>query len=231
MRGVDIRWLVRVWAFGGALLFGAAGWLLAGPVWAGVGVLAGPCVSLLLLALVLTFTRPDPEDLVRAGRAEEALLRLDASMPGWRSLATRWPNQFRDVLAWYLLVRSEALTETQRYPQALDAADEAVLNYQELAADRPGKFSSGLARALSQQAALLGELSRHGEALGAAEVAVRLYRNLAIERRSQYLPLLADALTRQADELGFLDRLDEARAVAAEAKLIRTDMLPGVAHP
>ena len=49
---------------------------------------------------------------------------------------------------------------------------------------------------------------------------------LAAADRGTYLPHLALALTRQSDGLGYLDRIAEARAAAAEAALIRTEMLP-----
>lgn len=85
-----------------------------------------------------------------------------------------------------------------------------------------------LARTLLRQADLLAQEARHGEALAVTEPAVQIYRHLAVSDRNTYLPHLAAALTRQADELGHLDRISEAHAAAAEAEMIRTDMLPPV---
>ena len=204
---------------GGGLLLGWE-WGLAGFA---LGILAG-CIG---YPVVVAFTLPDPEALLRTGRPREALERIEQRLPSSRITARKWPGVFREVLAFDLLMKSEALQELNKVPQALDTIDEAVAIYRQLMAANPARrFASNLADALYQQASLLGTLSRHGEALGAVEVAIGLYRDLAVLNRGEYLPALADALTRQADELGYLDRIDEARAAADAATLIRSDMLP-----
>jgi hypothetical protein len=69
-------------------------------------------------------------------------------------------------------------------------------------------------------------MSRHGEALAAIEPAVQIYRRLAVSDRGKYLPPLATALGRKAVELYSLEQITESRTAAAEAEMIRTDMLP-----
>jgi tetratricopeptide (TPR) repeat protein len=213
-------------AFGGGMAMGGGG-LLLGWKWALAGFALGFVAAGACYPVVAVFTLPDPETLLRTGRPREALERIEQRLPSSRLTARRWPSVFREVLAFDLLIKSEALRALDKVPQALDTIDEAVTIYRQLMAANPARrLASNLADALYQQASLLGALSRHGEALGAVEVAIRLYRDLAVVNRGEYLPALADALTRQADALGYLDRLDQARAAADEATLIRTDMLP-----
>jgi tetratricopeptide (TPR) repeat protein len=170
-------------------------------------------------------SKPDPVELLRAGRIREALRLMEGELAFKRRLATTWPT-FRDVLAAQLVTMSGELQRLAKEPQALDAADEAVAIWTEFAAKRPSRYNPALARTLLLQAELLAGMGRHGEALAATDSAVRLYRDLAAADRGTYLPSLARALTHQSDELGYLDRIAEARAAAAEAALIRTDMLP-----
>jgi tetratricopeptide (TPR) repeat protein len=207
--------------------FGAPAWLLIGPLWAAPCALAGLIVAPLVAMFVVEYRQPEPEDLLSAGRPHDALAALDRRMGTDRLLAEKWPSQFADFLARKLVCKSAALQAMDRLPQALDAVDEAV----DLLTDREPKCPPAvLASALYQQGSVLAALSRHGEALGAVETAVRLYRDLAIGDRGCYLPRLAEALTHQADALGYLDRFDEAHAAAAEATLIRSDMIPAASY-
>jgi tetratricopeptide (TPR) repeat protein len=139
-------------------------------------------------------------------------------------LAARRP-MFRDVLADKLETMSRVLQALDNEPQALEAATEAAAIYTDLTDKQPGRYSGAHARTLLQQAALLRHMGRHGEALAALQPAVQIYRRLAVGDRGTYLPGLAAALARQAFELYDLDRVTEARAAAAEADMIRTDML------
>jgi len=222
LRGViRRRFLVLLTA---AVVSGGAG-LLLGPGWAAAGVVSGPLAVCAAGIIVAICVKPDPGQMLKAGRAHEALRLLEGDLAVSRRLAAKWPA-FRDVLAEKLMLKSQALQALAREPQALDTAGEAVAIYAEFAARQPGRYNPALARALLQQAGLLGGLSRHGEALGATQAAIQIYRDLAAADRGTYLPDLALALARQSDELGFLDCIAEARAAAAEAELIRTDMLP-----
>lgn len=205
---------------------GGAGMLL-GPVWAALGAFAGAIVVPLTLVFLMALRIPDPEKLLAAGKPGEALQIANAQLAGDRRLAARWPGRFREPVAWQLLTNAEILQALHKEPQALDAADEAVEILTELAERGPARLSIPLARGHCLQSGLLTIMGRHGEALGAAEAAVALYRKLAIADRNGYVGRLAGALERQADALGYLDRVGGARAAAAEAALIRSDMMPG----
>ena len=188
------------------------------------GTLAGLAAAYSVLVVIVARGKPDPERLLRAGRPLEAYRQLKYEVSFTRRLAAKRP-MFRDVLAGNLETMSQVLQALDNEPLALEAATEAAAIYTELAARRPGSYRGALARTLLQQAALLARMGHHGEALAAVEPAVQNYRSLAVSNRNTYLPCLAAALTRQADELSYLDRITEARTAAAEAELIRTDML------
>lgn len=222
LRGV-IRWRLLV-LLTAAVMSGGAG-LLLGPGWAVAGVVSGPLAVCAAGIIVAICVKPDPGQMLKAGRALEALRLLEGDLAVSSRVAAKWPA-FSDVLAEKLMLKSQALQALAREPQALDAAGEAVAIYAEFAARQPSRYNPALAGALFQQAGLLGGLGRHGEALAAIQAALQIYRDLAAADRGTYLPDLALALARQSDELGFLDRIAEARAAAAEAELIRTDMLP-----
>ena len=209
-----------------AVAFGAAAWLLLGPVWAIAGVLVGSLVGLVLLAVVLVYTTTDAAILLRNDKPDEAIAQLGREMANWRTLARIWPSQFRDALASRLIVQSGALQAVSRDEEALRTADEAVAIYQDLAAERPGKYGPDLAGSLGHQARLLAADDRRAEALAAMAVAVRLYRNLAAAEPAKYLPFLAESLTREAGWLAQIDLPGEALAAVHEATDICQDKLP-----
>ena len=208
----------------GAVLGGGVGWI-GGPLWAAAGAAAGLVAAFAGSSIALAFQEPNPKRLLLAGRAQEALWPLELRVSFDRNLAAKLPT-FRDVLAYHLEMMSEALQAVGKKPRALEAVTEAAAIFAELTASRPGRCTAALAGALLRQSTLLADMSRHGEALAAIEPATGIYRRLARGDSATYLPRLAEALTRQADALGYLDRITEARAAAAEADLIRTDMLP-----
>jgi tetratricopeptide (TPR) repeat protein len=211
---------------GAAVVAGAAGWLLLGPLWTIAGVVAGPPLALVAYATLRTFTTPDPVTLLKNSEPHLALARLQQQLPSWRSMARKWPSQFREPLADYLLVQAEALLALNRAAEALDPAAEAVTVYQVLAAERPRKFAPGLADALDRQARVLAASGSQAEAIAAAGVAVRLYRNLAAAAPGKYLPVLASSLTSQATWLSEIDLVSQALAAASEAARICQDQLP-----
>jgi hypothetical protein len=59
MRGELTRGKLTVIVAAGTVAFGAAAWLLLGPVWAIAGVLVGPLLTIIILAGVRTFTGTD----------------------------------------------------------------------------------------------------------------------------------------------------------------------------
>lgn len=219
------RWSTRLSILAaGAVLGGGMGWI-GGPLWAAVGAAAGLAAAFASSIIALLFQRPNPQRLLLAGRAQEALWHLELKVSFDRKLAAKLPT-FRDLLAEDLEMMSQALQAVGNKPRALEAVTEAGAIFAEFTANRPGRYTAALAGALLRQAALLADMSRHGEALAAIESATGIYRRVARGDPATYLPRLAEALTRQADALGYLDRITEARAAAAEADLIRTDMLP-----
>jgi len=226
MRGQLTRGKLIAVAATAAVALGAAAWLLLGPVWAIAGVLVGPPIAVIVLAVVRVFTVTDAATLLRNDKPDEAIARLCSEMPNWRTLARIWPSQFRDALANRLIVQSGALQAVNRDEEALRTADEAVAIYQDLAAERPGKYSPALADALDHQARLLAADDRQAEALAAMAVAVRLYRNLAAAEPAKYLPFLAESLTREAGWLAEIDLPGEALAAVHEATDICQDKLP-----
>jgi tetratricopeptide (TPR) repeat protein len=208
----------------GAVLLGGAGWLL-GPVWAVAGILVGAIVAFSVLLIIFVRSKPDPETLMQAGRAQEAYRPLQYELSFARGVAGRRP-MFRDVLADRLETMSQVLQALGNEPKALETVTEAVAIYRDLTEKHPDRYAGRLARTLLQQGALLAHMGRRGEALAAIEPAVQIYRRLSVNDRNAYLPSLAAALTCQADELGHLDRITEARTAIAEAEMISTDMLP-----
>jgi len=226
MRGELTRGKLTVALAAWAVAFGAAAWLLLGPVWAIAGVLVGSLVGLILLAVVLVYTTTDAAILLRNDKPDEAIAQLGREMANWRTMARIWPSQFRDALASRLIVQSGALQAVSQDEEALRTADEAVAIYQDLAAERPGKYGPDLAGSLGHQARLLAADDRQAEALAAMAVAVRLYRNLAAAEPAKYLPFLAESLTREAGWLAEIDLPGEALAAVHEATDICQDKLP-----
>lgn len=206
------------------MLLGGVGWLL-GPLWTVVGTLVGAVAAFSVLLIIFVRGKPDPERLMQAGRPQEAYRHLQYELSFLRGLVRRRP-MFCDVLADRLETMSQVQLALGNEPRALETVTEAVAIYRALIEKHPDRYTGRLARVLLKQAALLAHMGRHGEALAAIEPAVQDYRRLSIRDRNAYLPSLATALSRQADELGHLDRITEARAAAAEAEMIRTDMLP-----
>jgi hypothetical protein len=224
MRGELTRGKVMAALAVAAVACGAAAGLLFGPVWMIAGVLAGPLIGLVVLAVLYMY--PDAAALLRDDQPDEAIAQLRHEMPSWRALARIWPGQFREALASRLIAQSDALQAVHRDEEALRTADEAVAIYQDLAAERPGKYGPDLADALDHQSRLLAADDRQAEALAAMQVAVRLYRNLAAAEPATYLPLLAECLTCEAGWLAEIDLPGEALAAVHEATGICQDKLP-----
>ena len=217
-------------AGGAAIGLGAAGWLL-GPGWAAAGVVVGPFAALVIVAAWQAHSTTSAAELLRAGRAGEALSMLDEELPSWRTLARFWPGQFRDVLASRLVDQSFALHSCGRDAEAVATADEAVLAFRELAAARPGKFTTGLADAQFRVSHLLVGVAGYQAALAPAEEAVRLYRGLAATRPAQYAPLLAMSLIQQAIVLAGLDRPGDALAAVTDAAGLYQAVVPADRYP
>jgi hypothetical protein len=211
---------------GAAVVGGAAGWLLLGPLWTIAGVVAGPPFALVACATFFTFTVTEPATHLQNHEPYRALAEINQGLWSWRHLARIWPSQFRQPLADTLLTQAEALRALHREAQALSPAAEAVAIYQVLAAGKPRKFTPGLAGALDRQSSLLAESGRLAEAEQAIAIAVRLYRDLAPAAPGDYLPGLVDALTRQAEWLLDMGQDSAALAPASEAADICQDQLP-----
>ena len=226
MRGELTRGKLAVALAAGAVAFGAAAWLLLGPVWIIAGVLAGSLVGAFVLTGIYALANIDAAVLLGHDRPGGAIGQLHHEMSGWRVLARIWPSQFRDALANRLIVQSGALQAVHRDEEALRTAGQAVAIYQDLAASRPGKYGPDLAGALDHQSRLLAADDRMADALAAMQVAVRLYRNLAAAEPAKYLPVLAECLTCEADWLADLELLADALAAVHEATDICQDKLP-----
>ena len=136
----------------GAVGLGTTGWLLLGPLWAIAGAVAGYFIPLIVFAVaymvVTVFMTPQPVALIAKGKPEDALRRLRREEVSARRLARAWPGQFREMLAYHLVVRSDALHALHRDRQALGSADEGIAIYQALASDKPAKYSPYLSRAI-----------------------------------------------------------------------------------
>jgi hypothetical protein len=226
MQGELTRGRLMAILVAGTVAFGAAAWLLLGPVWTIAGVLIGPLITIAVVAGVRMVTMPDAATLLSNDKPDQAIARLRNEMPSWRTLARIWPSQFRDALANRLIVQSGALQAMNRDEEALRTADEAVAIYQDLAAERPGKYAPDLADALDHQSRLLAADDRLAEALTAMRVAVRLYRNLASADPERYLPPLAECLTCEAGWLAEIELPGDALAAVHEATDICQDKLP-----
>jgi len=226
MRGELTRGKLAVALAAGAVAFGAAAWLLLGPVWIIAGVLAGSLVGAFVLTSIYVLTNTDAAAVLGHDRPSGAIAQLHHEMSSWRVLAQIWPSQFRDALANRLIVQSGALQAMHRDEEALRTAGQAVAIYQDLAASRPGKYGPDLAGALDHQSRLLAADDRPADALAAMQVAVRLYRNLAAAEPGKYLPVLAECLTCQADWLADLELLADALAAVHEATDICQDKVP-----
>jgi tetratricopeptide (TPR) repeat protein len=209
----------------GAVCFGAAGWLLWGPLWAIAGMVAGAVIAFIVVLIVMLIAVPDAPAMAK-DRPGEALKRLQADIRTAQIMARIWPNQWRGALANRLAARSYALQLLRQYEQALSSASEAVQIYQGLAAERPAKYAPHLADALDRQSRLLAVANREVEARAAMETAVRLYRNLAVGDPGKYLPVLADALTCMSRWLAEIDDDSGALAAAREATDIYWHKLP-----
>jgi hypothetical protein len=225
MRGELTRGKLAVALAAGAVAFGAAAWLLLGPVWIIAGVLAGSLVGAFVLTSIYVLANTDAGAVLGHDRPGGAIAQLH-EMSSWRVLARIWPSQFRDALANRLIVQSGALQAVHRDEEALRIAGQAVAIYQDLAASRPGKYGPDLAGALDHQSRLLAADDRPADALAAMQVAVRLYRNLAAAEPAKYLPVLAECLTCEADWLADLELLADALAAVHEATDICQDKLP-----
>lgn len=211
---------------GAAIVGGAAGWLLLGPLWTIAGVVVGALFALMACSTFLALTMTEPATHLQNHEPHRALTEISQGLWSWRYLARIWPSQFRQPLADTLATQAEALRALHREAQALSPAAEAVAIYQVLAAEKPRKFTPGLAGALDRQSSLLAASGRLAEAEKAIALAARLYRNLVPAAPGDYLAGLADALTRQAEWLLDLGQDSAALAPASEAADICQDQLP-----
>lgn len=207
----------------GTAALGGAG-LLLGPVWAAVGVVAGPFLALVVAAFVQGLAAPDPMDLVRAGRHREALRLVEEQIPGFRLAARIWPGQFRDALAVELMNKSMALLAAYREGEALAVVEQAAAICRSLAAARPGKPEPILAYALNNLSYPLRAVGRRDEALAAAREAVRAYRALATARPRKYRYSLATSLGTEAELLALAGQPGQALAATGEAARIYQNM-------
>jgi len=227
MRWPDLtRGLLAGFLGGAAVVGGAAGWILLGPLWTIAGVVASPLFALVACATFLAFAVAEPATHLQNHEPQRALAEISRGLWSWRYLARIWPSQFRQPLADILLTRAEALRALHLEAQALSPAAEAVAIYQVLAAEKPRKFTPGLAGALDRQSSLLAASGRLAEAEKAIAVAVWLYRDLVPAAPGDYLPGLADALTRQAEWLLDMGQDSAALATVSEAADICQDRLP-----
>jgi hypothetical protein len=226
MRGELTRGKLAVALAAGAVAFGAAAWLLLGPVWIIAGLLAGSLVGAFVLTSIYVLANTDAAAVLGHDRPGGAIAQFHHEMSSWRVLARIWPSQFRDALANRLIVQSGALQAVHRDEEALRTAGQAVAIYQDLAASRPGKYGPDLAGALDHQSRLLAADDRPADALAAMQVAVRLYHNLAAAEPAKYLPVLAECLTCEADWLADLELFADALAAVHEATDICQDKLP-----
>jgi tetratricopeptide (TPR) repeat protein len=208
-----------------AVVLGAAGWLLAGLVWAIVGVVTGPPVLWLAFG-IYGFFEPDPAVLVAKGRPQDALRLVQRTEREARQLARKWPSQFRELLAHKLAHKSDALHALGRDKQALHEADGSVAIYQALAAERPARYTADLSQAIYTQSRALAGLGQHAEAITALDTAIHGFRNHAIAEPEKYLPVLAEALTCKAEWLADIDLNTEALTIAHEAATIYWHNLP-----
>jgi len=226
MRGEPNRGQLMVALLAAAAGFGAAAWLLLGPMWTIAGVLVGLLAGAIALVALYALTIADAAALLGNDNSQEAIAQLGHELASWRVLARIWPSQFRDALATRLMVESGALQAVNRDEEALRIADQAVAIYQDLAARRPGKYGPDLADALDHQSRLLAADDRQAEALAAMQVAVRLYRNLAAADPARYLPVLVECLTCEAGWLADIELPGDALASVHEATDICQDKLP-----
>lgn len=225
-----VPWITRARLFTAlavaAIAAGAACWLLLGPAWAVLGVVAGPVLVQLTLTALLALTRPDPAELLRDHEPYRALTQLEPELRNWRVLARRHPAMFSDALGFGLLVQAEALLALGRLAEAPRPAAEAVGIFRALAAGKPRRFTARLAEALGRQARVLAGVGSEPEALRSAREAAQLYRNLAAPAPARFLPPLAGLLTDQAEWLSDMEQDAEALRAADEAVAICQDRLP-----
>jgi tetratricopeptide (TPR) repeat protein len=214
-----------------AVALGAAAWLLLGPLWAIAGVLAGLFVPPVVYGVGTTYFSPSPAALLAKGRPEDALSLIQREEASSRRTARAWPGQFREMLAYNLIVKSDALHALHRDRQALGSADEGVAIYQALASDKPAKYSPYLSRAIDTRSRALAGLGRQAEAIAAIETAIRMFRSLAVDEPDEYLPVLAEALTCMAEWLADIDNDADALTAAREATSIYWHKLPGPELP
>jgi tetratricopeptide (TPR) repeat protein len=210
---------------------GAGGWLVLGPLWAIAGVAVGYVLPAVVMGVGSTYFSPSPVALISQGQPEDALRQLQRGEASSRRLAKNWPSQFREMLAYNLIVKSDALHALHRYGQALHSADEGVTIYQALTADNPAKYLPYLSRAIDTRSRALAGLGRQAEAIEAIETAVRMFRKLVVPEPGEYLPVLAEALTCMAEWLSDIDKNTEALAATQEAVGIFWHKMPSSDMP
>ena len=217
---------MRVAVIAAAVVAGAGGWLLLGPPGAIIGVVAGPVVLVVALAVFAAFCVPDAADHMAGHEPYLALTEVRQGQWAARTLARWWPEMFFDVLAGDLLTGAEALTALGRPSRAIGPAAEAVTLYRDAVARKPRKHEAGLARALDRQSQVLAAVGRLTEAAAGAGAAARLYRSLSVPDPGTHLPALVCSLTCQAGWLEAAGQDSAALAAAAEAAGICRDRLP-----
>jgi tetratricopeptide (TPR) repeat protein len=206
---------------------GTGAWLVLGPLWAIAGVVVSSFLPTVALGVSSTYFSPSPVALISNSRPEDALTRLQREEAFSRRMAAAWPSRFRDVLAYNLIVKSDALHALHRYSQALSSADEGVAIYQALTAGNPSKYMPFLSRAIDTRSRALAGLGRQAEAIQAIETAIRMFRELAATEPDEYLPVLAEALTCMAEWLADIGKNTEAMTAAHEAASSYWHKMPG----
>jgi hypothetical protein len=131
----------------------------------------------LVLAVSGTYFSLSPVALTSKGQPEDALRRLQRDEAGGRRLARMWPSQFRDVLAYTLISKSDALHALHRYGHALHCADEGVAIYQALTPENPAKYSPYLSHSIDTQSRALAGLGRQAEAIQAIDTSITMFRH------------------------------------------------------
>ena len=208
------------------IALGIGGWLVLGPLWAIAGAAVGFFLPAVVLGVSSTYFSPSPVALTSKGQPEDALVRLQRNEASSRRMARAWPSQFRDVLAYNLIAKSDALHALHRYGYALHSADEGVTIYQALTADNPAKYLPYLSRAIDLRSRALAGLGRQAEAIQAIDTAITMFRQLAIAEPGEYLPVLAETLTCKAEWLADIEKTTEALAAAHEAATIYWQAMP-----
>jgi hypothetical protein len=160
----------------GAVVFGAAGWLI-GWVWFAVGLVLGPFIAMVAVATWMAHTRPDPADLLGKAPPDEVLAKIQAEFPTVLLMART--RQGKGYVAERLWVLSLALEDCGYQAEPIQVAEEAIDIYRALEAAKPGKHAARLAIMLNRLAELLAAAGEPEQAMAVMDEAVEVRRNLA----------------------------------------------------